>query len=582
MLLSSAIFLHPLFDDFGDTLGFFFRQYFQVIDHHVDRRAWWRQVIVFQQRHHRHAAGRGRFAFQGRHAVQAQGGGASHRHAIRAGGSAAGQCQGGIELFQGRRRQARRQQAQQRAQDQEVAEDGAQRVQQPAAEVDDGIALFPPLRHRRLGGEGQRRQAQAVAALHVDAQAAVEHFFNIAQFGGGPARLRIRCGGAVEDHGDAEFFQAATAALDLRNAAVVGVLARGGILAGRAVVGRFWRAIGWRGAGGIGRCRHGGGRRTVRQAAGNAGHGAVALLLFAHRLARHFRGFAIFFQRLVHAVVIHGGRHAELEVVFADDGAEQARDVAADFILEALGAFVAGGRGVEAIRQVDVRGQQVAALVDQAHARGRQAGDAARHHVDDGGDLFRRQGAARFQGHDDGGGRLVAIAGDERGRLGDRQMDARRSDRVHRHDALRQLAFQAAAEAHVLHELRYAQRVILVHQLQAGRQLRRHALRGQQHAHLAQHGIGHQHLAAVRMQAVGDVFGVQGRHHVRHGHLLARAKDRLVVGLVAPEIHGHHGGDADGQHDDGDQVLQQGGRDGGLGTKAPARKCGLHGGNHLG
>lgn len=36
-------------------------------------------------------------------------------------------------------------------------------------------------------------------------------------------------------------------------------------------------------------------------------------------------------------------------------------------------------------------------------------------------------------------------------------------------DALRQLAFEAAAEAHVLHELRHAQRVILVHQFRAGR-----------------------------------------------------------------------------------------------------------------
>src|SRR5471032_260213 len=44
LLLSSAIFLHPLFDDFGDTLGFFFRQHFQVIDHHVDVRARRRQV----------------------------------------------------------------------------------------------------------------------------------------------------------------------------------------------------------------------------------------------------------------------------------------------------------------------------------------------------------------------------------------------------------------------------------------------------------------------------------------------------------------------------------------------------------
>src|SRR5471032_1130077 len=52
-------------------------------------------------------------------------------------------------------------------------------------------------------------------------------------------------------------------------------------------------------------------------------------------------------------------------------------------------------------------------------------------------------------------------------------------DGVQRHDRLRQLALQAAAEAHVLDELRHAQRVVLVHQLQAGRQLRGHALGSQ-------------------------------------------------------------------------------------------------------
>jgi hypothetical protein len=49
---------------------------------------------------------------------------------------------------------------------------------------------------------------------------------------------------------------------------------------------------------------HGGGGRTVGQAAGHAGHHAVAVLLFAHRFARHFRGGAVFFQRFVDAVVV--------------------------------------------------------------------------------------------------------------------------------------------------------------------------------------------------------------------------------------------------------------------------------------
>src|SRR5450830_1929648 len=98
LLLSSAIFLHPLFDDFGDTLGFFFSQHFQVIDHHVDRRAWWRQIIVFQQRHDWHVASAGLAFERQRAAIHAQGWRASGGHAIRA-GAAAAQCQGGIELF---------------------------------------------------------------------------------------------------------------------------------------------------------------------------------------------------------------------------------------------------------------------------------------------------------------------------------------------------------------------------------------------------------------------------------------------------------------------------------------------------
>src|SRR5450830_676824 len=64
MLLSSAIFLHPLFDDFGYAFRLFCGQHFQVVDHDIHGRAWWRQIVVFQQRHHWHA--RLRRAAQGR------------------------------------------------------------------------------------------------------------------------------------------------------------------------------------------------------------------------------------------------------------------------------------------------------------------------------------------------------------------------------------------------------------------------------------------------------------------------------------------------------------------------------------
>src|SRR5687768_4391711 len=44
LLLVSAIFLHPLFDDFGYAFRLFLGQDLQVIDHHVDRRTGRRQI----------------------------------------------------------------------------------------------------------------------------------------------------------------------------------------------------------------------------------------------------------------------------------------------------------------------------------------------------------------------------------------------------------------------------------------------------------------------------------------------------------------------------------------------------------
>src|SRR5690349_16327877 len=56
LLLMSAIFLHPLFDDFGYALRLFLCQYLEVVHHHVHRRTGRRQIVIFQQRHHWHLA----------------------------------------------------------------------------------------------------------------------------------------------------------------------------------------------------------------------------------------------------------------------------------------------------------------------------------------------------------------------------------------------------------------------------------------------------------------------------------------------------------------------------------------------
>src|SRR5476649_517421 len=133
--------------------------------------------------------------------------------------------------------------------------------------------------------------------------------------------------------------------LGLHDAAVVGVLAGGGVLAG-AVVG----AAGGAGGGRAGRRRRRigrGRRRPVRQRAGHAGGGAVVVGLVAHRLAGHLGRLAVFLDHLVDLVVVDLGRDAGVEVVLADDGAEQAADIVAHLVLVVLAAFVVDAAGVE-------------------------------------------------------------------------------------------------------------------------------------------------------------------------------------------------------------------------------------------
>jgi len=152
------------------------------------------------------------------------------------------------------------------------------------------------------------------------------------------------------------------------------------------------------------------------------------------------------------------------------------------------------------------------------------------------------------------------------------------SNGVHGQDALRQLAFQAAPEAHVLDELRHAQRIVAVHQFQAGRQLGGHALGGQQHAHLAQACRRHHHLAALRVDAVGDLFGLEHGHHVAGRDFLARAEHRLVAGLVLPQVHHDGGGERHGQAEQQRQVIAHGRRQRGQGQLAA--DGGFEGGDH--
>lgn len=109
------------------------------------------------------------------------------------------------------------------------------------------------------------------------------------------------------------------------------------------------------------------------------------------------------------------------------------------------------------------------------------------------------------------GRNLVAVAEDEGRRLGHRQVYACRGHRVQRPEALCQFAFQPMAEAHVLPELADPERIIAVDHFQAARQLGHHVL-------------GHQHLATVRMQAIGDAFGIEHRHCIGGDDLLLRAE----------------------------------------------------------
>lgn len=338
------------------------------------------------------------------------------------------------------------------------------------------------------------------------------------------------------------FLSCAARALDGGDAAVVGELP--GDSAALGGVGRRVR---------VGRRRS---RAVAERARHTEGH-AVAVALLARGLVGDLGRVAVALLGFLHAILTEFDRHAHVVVARAQQRLQQLVRVLQDVVLCLAHRLVGEAALVDAVLHIDARGEQAAGLIDHAHAGRVQVGHAAGHQLDDGGDLFVAQRAPRVQAqHHRGGALVLGVEHEGRGaRHG--QVDAGRAHGVHRGDALHQLAFQAAAKADVLHELRDAQRVVLVHQFQPFGQARGDALGRQQHAGAAEVGGRDQHLARLGVQPVGDALGIQRGHHVRHRHLLARTEHRLVAGLVVPQEHHHQGRDADRQQHDRQQAGHQ-------------------------
>ena len=130
---------------------------------------------------------------------------------------------------------------------------------------------------------------------------------------------------------------------------------------------------------------------------------------------------------------------------------------------------------------------------------------------------------------------LRLIADHKRALFVKRQMHPRALHRVQRHNALRQLPFEAAFIAHVLHELAAAEHFVFVHQLVAAGQYRLHAFRGKGHARFRQRIFRHQNLPALRVDAIGELFAVQHRDNLRHGQIFLASVERDVAAITGPQ-----------------------------------------------
>lgn len=192
-------------------------------------------------------------------------------------------------------------------------------------------------------------------------------------------------------------------------------------------------------------------------------------------------------------------------------------------------------------------------MVDHLHIARVQLRHTASHQVDDGADLLRRHLVARCQLQHHRGLARFALAHHERTAFLQRQVHACALDPLERHHRAGQLALQAALEAYVLDELAGTQRLILVEQLVAGRHLDLYALGCQQHARTAELILAHQHLAALRMQAIGDGVAVEHLHHFGCRIGLTRAVQRAERALVTPEVEDHADRQQRGEHRQAEQ-----------------------------
>ena len=195
------------------------------------------------------------------------------------------------------------------------------------------------------------------------------------------------------------------------------------------------------------------------------------------------------------------------------------------------GALIAFGR----------RRQQRAGLVEHADRFRIHLGHAARHQVDDAGDLRAVERAPRVQRQQHRGAGLLLLA-KESVLVRQREVHARVLHRGERGDRARELAFEAALEGEALLELSLAE---------ADDRALGQAGRGHLQPHVVDLGSGHQDGRA----AVGMLVG--------HVHLRQLGDDRaavlvgqvgvqhFVVALAAPHRHREHhadeGGEAEGE-----------------------------------
>ncbi len=118
-------------------------------------------------------------------------------------------------------------------------------------------------------------------------------------------------------------------------------------------------------------------------------------------------------------------------------------------------------------------------------------------------------------------------------------MHTRHLHSFHGHYAARQLAFHTAFQAHILHKLAGAERLLFIKQFIAIRLVSLYPLGTEQHARTRDLVFAHQHLPGLRVQVVGDGFGIQYLHYISGRIAFTRTIQRAKRALVAPEVKHH-------------------------------------------